>query len=82
MLTDLREEARPAVPAFRAVGPAKSPQYVPLTIPTATPAVQRSRAAAASQQRKAIATWLNDGAVDGVDFRRDILPKLQSLPCA
>lgn len=23
MLTDLREEARPAVPAFRAVGPAK-----------------------------------------------------------
>jgi hypothetical protein len=24
--------------------------------------------------------WRDDGSLDGVDFRRDILPKLQSLP--
>lgn len=48
--------------------------------PTATPKAQRRRAAAASQQRKAGAAWRDDGSLTGVDFRRDILPKLQSLP--
>ena len=41
---------------------------------------QRRRAATASKQRKAVAAWRDDGSLDGVDFRRDILPKLQSLP--
>jgi hypothetical protein len=25
-------------------------------------------------------TWRDDGSLDGVDFHRDIMPKLQSLP--
>ena len=48
--------------------------------PTTTAEAQRRRAATASQQRKAIVAWRNDGSLDGVDFRRDILPKLQRLP--
>jgi hypothetical protein len=44
------------------------------------PEAQRRRAAAASKQRQAGATWRDDGSLDGVDFRRDILPRLQSLP--
>jgi hypothetical protein len=48
--------------------------------PTTTPEAQRRRAASASQQRKAIVAWRDDGSFDGVDFRRDILPKLQGLP--
>jgi hypothetical protein len=38
------------------------------------------RATSASQQRKAGAAWRDDGSLDRVDFRRDILPKLQNLP--
>jgi hypothetical protein len=34
----------------------------------------------ARAQRQAIAAWRDDGSLDGVDFRRDILPKLQGLP--
>lgn len=48
--------------------------------PTATPEAQRRRAATASQQRKAAVAWRDDGPLDRVDFRRDLLPKLQSLP--
>jgi hypothetical protein len=48
--------------------------------PTTTPEAQRRRAATASKQRKAAAGWRDDGSLDRVDFRRDILPKLQSLP--
>ena len=47
--------------------------------PTATPEALRRRAATASQQRKAVVGWHDDGSLDGVDFRRDILPKLQRL---
>lgn len=47
--------------------------------PTTTPEAQHRRAATASQQRKAVVAWRNDGSLDGVDFRRDILPKLQRL---
>ncbi|MGB8909630.1 MAG: hypothetical protein WCC84_12875 [Candidatus Cybelea sp.] len=36
--------------------------------------------ATASQQRKAVVAWSDDGSLDGVDLRRDILPKLQRLP--
>jgi hypothetical protein len=48
--------------------------------PTTTPDAQRRRAATASAQRRAVAAWRDDGSLDGVDFRRDILPRLQSLP--
>jgi hypothetical protein len=27
-----------------------------------------------------VVAWRDDGSLDGVDFRRDILPKLQGLP--
>jgi hypothetical protein len=47
--------------------------------PTSTPEIQRRRATTASQQRKAAVLWHDDGSLDGVDFRRDILPKLQGL---
>jgi hypothetical protein len=48
--------------------------------PTTTPEAQRRRAARASQQRKAAVAWRDDGSLDGEDFRRDTLPKLQGLP--
>jgi hypothetical protein len=48
--------------------------------PTTTPEAQRRRASTASQKRKATLAWRYDGSLDGVDFRRDILPKLQRLP--
>jgi hypothetical protein len=44
-----------------------------------TPEAQRRRAAIASNQRRAVTAWRDDGSLDGVDFRRDILPKLQRL---
>jgi hypothetical protein len=31
-------------------------------------------------RRYAAVAWRDDGSLDGVDFRRDILPKLQGLP--
>jgi hypothetical protein len=48
--------------------------------PTATPEAQHRRATTASQQRKAVVPWRDDGSLDGVDFRREILPTLQGLP--
>jgi hypothetical protein len=48
--------------------------------PTTTREAQRRRAATASKQRKAVAAWRDDGSLDRVDFRRDILPRLQTLP--
>ena len=44
------------------------------------PEAQRLRAASASKQRKAGTAWRDDGSLDGVDFQRDILPKLRALP--
>jgi hypothetical protein len=38
------------------------------------------RSATPSKQGKAIAAWRDDGSLEGADFIRDILPKLQSLP--
>jgi hypothetical protein len=37
--------------------------------------VQRRHADTASHQRKAALTWRDDGSLDGVDFRCDILPR-------
>jgi hypothetical protein len=48
--------------------------------PSTTLEAQRRRAATASQQRKAVVAWRDDGSLDGVDFQRDILPKMQGLP--
>lgn len=64
-----REAGQAKVEAMRAAG----------YDPTTEPAAQRRRAASASRQRKAVVAWCDDGSLDSVDFRRDILPKLQRL---
>jgi hypothetical protein len=48
--------------------------------PTQTPEVRGRRRATVSKQRKPIAAWRDDQSLEGVDFRRDILPTLQGLP--
>ena len=81
-LPDQMEAQRRAMtPAFQAGGPAKiAAMRATGHDPTTTPEAQQRRAASASQQRKAVVAWRDDGSLDGADFRRDILPKLQSLP--
>jgi CRISPR-associated endonuclease Cas1 len=81
-LPDRREEAQlSTVTSFRSAGPAKiAAMRAAGHDPTTTPEAQRRRAATASKQRKAVAAWRDDGSLDGVDFRRDILPRLQGLP--
>ena len=81
-LPDRREEVRhSAVAGFQAAGPAKlESMRAAGHDPTATPEARRRRAATASQQRKAVVAWRDNGSLDGVVFRRDILPKLQRLP--
>lgn len=70
-----------AMPKFNAAGSAKIASMRATGVdPTTTPEAQRRRAASASQHRKAVVAWRDDGSLDGVDFRRDILPKLQRLP--
>jgi hypothetical protein len=78
---ELEAIQRAAIPRFKAAGPAKIAAMRAFGYdPTTTPEGQLRRAATASQQRKASLVWRNDGSLDGVDFRRDILPKLQSVP--
>lgn len=81
-MPDRRREVQPATSgAFATGGPAKIAEIRAAgRDPTQTPEVQRRRAATASQQRKAAVAWRDDGSLGGVDSRRDILPKLQSLP--
>jgi hypothetical protein len=81
-LPERREEAQRAViPGFRTAGPAKiAAMRAAGHDPSTTPEAQRRRATTASKQRKAIAAWRDDGSLNRVDFRRDILPNLQSLP--
>ncbi len=70
-----------AIPRFEAAGPAKiAALRADGNDPTTTPESPRRRVARALAQRKAIAAWRDDGSLDGVDFPRDILPKLQRLP--
>jgi hypothetical protein len=77
----LAESRRATGASFAAAGPAKiAAMRAAGHDPTTTREVQRRRAATASQQRKAAVVWRDDGSLDGVDFRRDILPKLQRLP--
>jgi|SRR5580700_123081 CRISPR-associated endonuclease Cas1 len=81
-LPDRRDEAqRETNPAFRAAGPAKiASMRAAGHDPTSTPEARRRRASTASQQRKAVVAWRDDGSLNGVDFRRDILPRLQGVP--
>jgi hypothetical protein len=81
-LPDRREEAQRAViPGFRAAGPAKiAAMRAAGNDPTTTREAQRRRAATASKQHKAVIAWRDDGSLDRVDFRRDILLKLQGQP--
>ncbi|MGB6518224.1 MAG: hypothetical protein WBE79_06940 [Candidatus Cybelea sp.] len=78
---ELEATRKAAIPRFKAAEPAKiAAMRAAGYDPTTTPEAQRRRAATASQQRKAVIAWRDDGSLDGVDFRRDILPKLQRLP--
>ena len=84
-LPDRREEAqRAAVASFRAAGPGENRQLCarPVTIPPRRP----KRSAAALLPLRSSAKRLRRGGMTGrwigVDFRRDILPKLQACRCA
>jgi len=83
-LADRREEAQlSTVASFRSAGPSKiAAMRAGGHDPTTTPEAQRRRASTASKQRKAVAAWRDDGSLDRIDFRRDILPKLQGLAVA
>jgi CRISPR-associated endonuclease Cas1 len=48
--------------------------------PRNTAAVRKRRIAKASMNRRAVVAWKDDGSLEGVDFARDILPKIQSVP--
>jgi hypothetical protein len=77
----MEAQRRAVAPTFQAAGPAKvAAMRAAGHDPTTTPEAQRRRASTASKQRKAVAAWRDDGSLDRVDFPRDILPKLQSLP--
>lgn len=63
------------------LGQRKSPPCAAGYDPTTTTLEARRRPpATAFQQRKAAVAWRDDGSLDRVDFRRDILPRLQRLP--
>lgn len=80
-LPDRRQEMQGASgKAFQAAGPAKIAELrTSAKDPTQTGEAQARRRATASAQRQAILAWRDDGSLDRVDFKRDILPKLQSL---
>jgi hypothetical protein len=66
---------------FQAAGPAKLAAIrAQGSDPAQSLEAALRRAASASAQRKAATSWKDDGSLDGVDFRRDMLPKLQVLP--
>lgn len=48
--------------------------------PTNTKEARKKRSQTAMKQRRANVDWHDDGSLDRVDFRRDILPKLQRIP--
>jgi len=73
-------QQRAVQPRFVAAGPAKLKAMRDAgSDPTATPEAQRRRAAGVSKQRRAAIAWRDDGSLDGIDFRRDILPRLQGI---
>jgi hypothetical protein len=66
--------------AFRAAGPAKIAAMRAIgKDPTQSHDAQLRRSASASVQRQSIIAWRDDGSLESVDFRRDILPMLQGL---
>jgi hypothetical protein len=74
------EQLRDDRDRFRAAGPAKiAAMRAQGFDPTNTPEARRKHAVTASARRRAVVEWRDDGSLDGVDFRRDILPKLQGL---
>jgi CRISPR-associated endonuclease Cas1 len=78
--TQMAAQQRAIEPIFVAAGPAKlAAMRAAGHDPTSTPEVRRRRAQSVSKQRKAAASWRDDGSLDGVDFNRDILSKLQTL---
>lgn len=77
---ELDATRKAGIPRFKAAGPAKiAAMRAAGYDPTTTPEAQRRRATTASKQRKATLEWRDDGSLADVDFRRDILPKLQSV---
>ncbi len=77
----LAESRRKTAASFSQGGPAKiAAMRAAGNDPTNTREAQRRRAASSSQQRKAVVAWRDDRSLDGVDFKRNILPKLQNLP--
>ena len=74
-------QRRSITPTFQAAGQAKiKAMRAAGHDPTTDPDAQRRRAISASKQRRAVTAWRDDGSLDGVDFRRDILPKIQGFP--
>lgn len=66
--------------AFQTAGPAKIASMRARGVdPTQTPEARKRRAKSAAAQRRAVVAWKDDGSLARVDFKRDILPKLQSL---
>lgn len=80
-LPDRRQEVqRSNGKAFRSAGPAKIAKLRSKgEDPTQTRDSEARRRATASEQRQAVVAWRDDGSLDSVDFKRDILPKLQGL---
>jgi len=48
--------------------------------PLSKPDVRKRRAAKASKNRRAVMAWNDDGSLDGIDFARDVLTRLQAVP--
>jgi hypothetical protein len=76
-----RQQLKATIPGFTAAGPAKiAAMRAAGYDPTNTPEARQRHAVTASARRRAVLAWRDDGSLDGVDFRRDILPKIQGFP--
>jgi len=67
--------------AFTSAGPAKiNAMRKAGHDPTNSKEAKLRRSTTASKQRRAAATWIDDGSLATIDFVRDIAPKLAKLP--
>lgn len=74
----MAKQCRAIGPTFRAAGQAKVRAMRAIgNDPSNSVEAQRRRRLTASKQRRATVAWHDDGSLDQVDFRRDILPGLQ-----
>jgi len=48
--------------------------------PRHTSKARKRRTSTNTQQRRASEAWKEDGSLNGVDFARDILPRIQGVP--